>query len=284
MKALYIFIILLVSSLFSYGQSYDVLDYHINGTPVNGVNIRTNLPFLHGSQMVTISIKGYNYQTADIISLDLVYYTYNNAFVNTAISSSGGYTPEIFLTNNNGFVNIYINDKVYYQRFKVTAFAKGKSEQAAWFQGWTAADEVMQGTQALNLQYKNRFKGTVTNLGNLYSLGNVGIGTTDTKGYKLAVAGNMIAESVKVKLQGSWPDYVFGEDYKLPTLHETEKHIKENGHLEGIPSAKEVKANGIDLGDINARLLQKLEELTLHLIEMKKENEVMKDRILKLEQ
>ncbi len=106
-----------------------------------------------------------------------------------------------------------------------------------------------------------------------FNNGNVGIGTTDPKGYKLAVAGNMIAESVKVSLQGTWPDYVFSKDYQLPTLQETEKHIKDKGHLPGIPSAEEVKANGVDLGEMNAKLLQKIEELTLHLIRLEKENE-----------
>ncbi len=101
--------------------------------------------------------------------------------------------------------------------------------------------------------------------------GNVGIGTIDTKGYKLAVAGSMIAESVKVKLQSSWPDFVFAESYKLPTLQETENHIKEKGHLPGIPSAAELKDKGIDLGDMNGKLLQKIEELTLHLIEKDKQ-------------
>jgi len=102
---------------------------------------------------------------------------------------------------------------------------------------------------------------------------NVGIGTADTKGYKLAVAGNMIAESMKVKIQATWPDYVFTKSYELPTLQETEKHIKEIGHLPGIPSAAEVKANGIDLGEMNAKLLQKIDELTLHLIEQNKKFE-----------
>ena len=83
----------------------------------------------------------------------------------------------------------------------------------------------------------------------------------------------MIAESVKVKLQGNWPDFVFAENYELPTLQETEKHIKEKGHLSGIPSAAEVEKNGIELGDMNKKLLQKIEELTLYLIEMKKEND-----------
>lgn len=101
--------------------------------------------------------------------------------------------------------------------------------------------------------------------------GNVGIGTTDTKGYKLAVAGNMIAESVKVKLQVTWPDFVFQPSHKMPALAELEKFITENKHLPNIPSAHEVEKEGINLGEMNAKLLQKIEELTLHLIEKDKQ-------------
>jgi hypothetical protein len=99
--------------------------------------------------------------------------------------------------------------------------------------------------------------------------GNVGIGAVDTKGYKLAVNGKIRAHEIKVET-ANWPDYVFAEDYQLPTLVETEKHIKANGHLAGIPSAAEVKLNGIDLGEMNAKLLKKIEELTLYLIEKDK--------------
>ena len=108
------------------------------------------------------------------------------------------------------------------------------------------------------------------------STGEVAIGTIDPKGYKLAVGGSMIAESVKVKLQGAWPDFVFSKKYQLPSLQETEKHILANGHLPGIPSASEVSKEGIDLGEMNKKLLQKIEELTLYLIEMKKENDLQK--------
>ncbi|SMD08266.1 hypothetical protein [Pedobacter africanus] len=101
--------------------------------------------------------------------------------------------------------------------------------------------------------------------------GDVGIGTTNPKGYKLAVNGNIRAHEIKVET-ANWPDYVFAKDYPIPTLQETEKHIKDKGHLLGIPSAAEVKANGIDLGEMNAKLLQKIEELTLHLIEQGKAN------------
>jgi len=119
--------------------------------------------------------------------------------------------------------------------------------------------------------------------GTNYFAGNMGIGTQDTRGYKLAVSGNMIAESVKVQLRSAWPDYVFAKDYTLPSLEETEKHIKEKGHLPGIPSAAEVKNNGIDLGEMNAKLLEKIEELTLHLIQKDKLIESLKTSNQKIE-
>ncbi|MEC7262906.1 MAG: hypothetical protein VXW38_04135 [Bacteroidota bacterium] len=95
--------------------------------------------------------------------------------------------------------------------------------------------------------------------------GNVGIGTISPDA-KLAVNGNIHAKEVKVDLTG-WPDYVFKLDYNLPTLQEVEKHIKEKGHLINIPSAKEVEANGVELGEMNKLLLEKIEELTLYTIQ-----------------
>ncbi|SMC75191.1 hypothetical protein [Pedobacter africanus] len=112
--------------------------------------------------------------------------------------------------------------------------------------------------------------------------GNVGIGTTSPNS-KLAVNGNIRAHEIKVET-ANWPDYVFAKDYLLPTLQETEKHIKEKGHLPGIPSASEVKANGVDLGEMNAKLLQKIEELTLHLIEKEKLVSDLSIRVKKLEE
>ncbi|MBL1214650.1 MAG: hypothetical protein HND52_14950 [Ignavibacteriae bacterium] len=109
--------------------------------------------------------------------------------------------------------------------------------------------------------------------------GNVSIGTTDPQGYKLAVAGDIIAEEVVVKLQANWPDYIFDDSYVLKDLIEVESYIKKNKHLPNIPSAKEVKENGLSVGEMQAKLLQKVEELTLYVIDLKKENVELRSEI-----
>ncbi len=111
----------------------------------------------------------------------------------------------------------------------------------------------------------------------LSTSGNVGIGTT-TPGEKLAVNGTILAKEVKVKLSASpsWPNFVFKPAYKLTSLPDLEKYIQQNQRLPGIPSAAEVEEDGIKLGEMNAKLLQKIEELTLYMINFKKEMELMK--------
>lgn len=122
--------------------------------------------------------------------------------------------------------------------------------------------------------------------GKSYFSDKVGIGTTtfpteDTE-CKLAVHGNIWCEKVKVKLYENWTDYVFEEDYKLRTLAEVERYIKTNNHLPGVPSAQEVYEDGIDLGNMDAILLGKIEELTLYIIEQDKKIEAQQKLIEKL--
>lgn len=98
--------------------------------------------------------------------------------------------------------------------------------------------------------------------------GNIGIGTQaiNDAGYKLYVEGNIRTRKVKVD-QATWADYVFDKDYRLPALAEVEKYIQQHRHLPDVPSAAEVAKEGLDLGDNQAALLKKIEELTLYIIE-----------------
>ncbi|MCK9403724.1 MAG: hypothetical protein M0Q26_10035 [Chitinophagaceae bacterium] len=108
--------------------------------------------------------------------------------------------------------------------------------------------------------------------------GNIGIGTITTLSEKLSVNGNISAKKLIVTQTG-WSDYVFDKDYKLRSIQNLEAFINQNKHLPEVPTAKEVEANGISVGDNQALLLKKIEELTLYMIEMNKSNNQMKAEI-----
>ena len=113
--------------------------------------------------------------------------------------------------------------------------------------------------------------------------GKMGIGTTNPGTFRLAVEGNIGARKIVVTHTTPWPDYVFKKAYKLPTLDEIEKFVQINQHLPEIPSAEDVKKNGIDLGENQALLLKKIEELTLIVIEQNKKLIEQDKRITELQ-
>jgi hypothetical protein len=126
---------------------------------------------------------------------------------------------------------------------------------------------------ALNLGTNN------TTIAKLTPLGALVIGNTPTpSGYKLYVETGILTEKVKVaiKTSANWADYVFEDNYALQPLSQVEQYIRENKHLPGIPAANEIVEHGLDLGSMDAKLLEKIEELTLHLIRLEKEVELLK--------
>jgi hypothetical protein len=110
--------------------------------------------------------------------------------------------------------------------------------------------------------------------------GSVGIGTTTPKA-KLAVNGDILAKKVTVSLN-NLPDYVFNTNYSLRSLNEVEQYIQQHHHLPEVPSAEEVKKDGLNLGDNQATLLKKIEELTLYVIEMEKNQKQQQQEIQQL--
>jgi hypothetical protein len=132
--------------------------------------------------------------------------------------------------------------------------------------------------------------GTTTKL-NVYDHGGVAIGSNITTGpsdglyvnnevcintatvaagYMLNVNGKIICEELKVQDSGSWPDYVFADEYDLPTLDEVEAYIEENNHLLGVPDACTVEEEGIMIGEMQKVMMEKIEELTLYMIDADK--------------
>lgn len=215
------------------------------------------------------------------------YMAVNGTF--NSLSSSGLFlntngTTRVTILNSNGFVGIGTSPS---ELFHVNGNAR-----ATQFNSVNGNFNALT-TSNINLQTNGASRLTI-----LSSNGNVGIGTTSPTallhvngalnastvqvgsslpgGYKMAVGGKIICEEVVIKLQANWPDYVFEASYPLPTLEELQLFIAKNKHLPGIPSAKEVADKGVVLGEMNTKLLQKIEELTLYIIELKKDVETIK--------
>ncbi len=98
-------------------------------------------------------------------------------------------------------------------------------------------------------------------------------------GYKLAIAGDIIAERAVIKLKANWPDYVFTPQYKRATLEDVETYIANHQHLPNVPAAQEVEKNGLDIAAMNIKLMEKVEELTLYLIEQNKKIQALEQAV-----
>ncbi|MBE0640286.1 MAG: hypothetical protein IH598_17360 [Bacteroidales bacterium] len=127
-------------------------------------------------------------------------------------------------------------------------------------------DINLTGNLFINNQLVNIQNPWTINGDQIHYAGQVAIGTSDPGEYKLAVKGHVRAEEVVVELMDTWPDYVFENDYPLMRLDELQTFISENNHLPGVPSSQQISEEGISLGEMNALLLKKIEELTLYIL------------------
>jgi hypothetical protein len=196
----------------------------------------------------------------------------------SAVSSSGAVTASgnivsggtgTFIGDIKSFASMTIDDVAGIINFKSATVDKGFVQ--------LSGDNMRLGTFGSNASGKFIVRTGGGDRLIVDSDGNTMIGvSTPASGYKLSVGGKLICEEVKVQLSGSWPDYVFGEKYKLPSLQELQSYIQKNKHLPNIPSAAELEKNGMELGDMQKRMMEKIEELTLYILQQQKEIESLK--------
>jgi hypothetical protein len=187
-------------------------------------------------------------------------WTYENNWNGNA-NNWAGYIGFNAIRGNNDIKDYYYGDNPYTSK----AVFEGSGIGFRWLYRTTPGGSADAGGQHL-----------LTELMRISPTGNVGIGTT-TADYKLTVNGKIKAEEVQVVVDVP-ADYVFEENYQLKPLEEVEKFVKENKHLPGVPDAQTLINNGWQVGEMNNKLLEKVEELTLYMIELKKENEHLKQK------
>jgi hypothetical protein len=178
--------------------------------------------------------------------------------------------------------NIGIGTIIPDAKLRVDA-ANGTALKVTGANGYLLIDNVNAGLNyySANVAHEFQINGQTKMLIN--TNGNIGIGTSNPGSYKLAVEGIIGARKIKVTQEIPWADYVFDSSYQLTPLHQVEKYIQANKHLQDVPSAAEIKKNGLDLGDNQVVLLKKIEELTLYIIEQQKELKSLSQEVKKLQ-
>jgi hypothetical protein len=191
------------------------------------------------------------------------YYLDVNGYVKSSANQSTG-----FVAQTTGGTNAWAR---YYVRTNSQSWLLGSSQNFIGNQLYIA-DETFNQTR-FSIQPNN---GLIW----LSSAVGVGINTTNTAGYMLAVNGKI--HSTELVIESGWADYVFEKNYKLKPLEDVEKFILSNKHLPNIPSAKEIEKNGLQVGDVQKRMMEKIEELTLYVIEQDKRIKNLENSISEL--
>ncbi|MBO7054089.1 MAG: hypothetical protein J6W37_01730 [Bacteroidales bacterium] len=244
----------------------------------NGIHIGNHVPA--PSNSTTIGLGTFSFYTGDPYSNQL-HLTYNNQGI---LESNGKITTTdtIFAQNFTATNSINVPN-AYFTYDKPTYLIVNDASKPNNFYTAIAGKSFFQdyvGINTTTLHSNSGFKLAVD--GKSYFSDYVAIGTTNlstTSGYKLAVDGGILCEEVKVIANVPSADYVFEKGYNLRSLGEVEAYVNENKHLPDVPSAKEFKENGYKMGDMDNLLLQKIEELTLYIIEQQKQIDELKNKL-----
>jgi len=201
-------------------------------------------------------------------------------YVNNATGNISFADGKVQITHSTGEVSVPVEKRIgayLYDNFTYKTKTLGN-----YSLGWFTDNEASGSGPALWLSGYNGVKLFTQSTPRLTVLGNgkIGIGTT-TPDELLTVNGIIHAKEIKVDLTGALADFVFDPSYNLMPLTEVEQFVKTNKHLPEIPSAAEVQTNGMNLGDMQNKLLQKIEELTLYVIEQQK---LLENQNIKIEQ
>ncbi|MCL6220763.1 hypothetical protein [Zunongwangia pacifica] len=196
----------------------------------------------------------------------------------------GSHGTLLHLGQNDGYSFGFQLASDNYKQLKYRGF-KSNGQFYAWYDIYHSGNfnKTVLDKNVPNLVYTNQnnnFSSDQSINGKVNITESLGIGTPGSDSWKLAVNGKIRAKEIKVET--GWADFVFYDTYMLPSLEEVEDHIKKKGHLKNIPSAEEVEKNGILLGEMNAKLLQKIEELTLYVIAQNKTNKEQQEEITAL--
>lgn len=190
----------------------------------------------------------------------------NNAASNLLLQKSGG-NVGIGSANSNARLNI--SDENWHLRL-----GNPVSGAADWFIGGSSSAWAVGEDKLVFSTNNSSPNGTLILHGDAKG---ASVGTADLPdGYKLSVDGKVICEEVHVEMSQNWPDYVFADSYKLKSIEEVAASIERDNHLPGVPSAATVEAEGLDIAEMQRIQMEKIEELTLYIIQLKAEIEELK--------
>lgn len=303
MKKIFLITVLLFTTTVVFAQ----MDLNQNGLKTTVINsIMANGPQAKSYEIATIGYNSYGWQFGGNIIVELFQQYYGTGYekyiiengygqgtgtslaIIKLVESNGkfhnaklslGVTSDLS-TSSSGYINKalpIILDVKYYSKYKVKITYTQDKVDTLTDLNQIKINQTPTGTDIPDFNVSAELDTNLITSGNLrisgagnhyIQNGNVGIGTTNPTS-KLTVAGNIASREVKVTVDAG-ADFVFENGYNLPTLDSVDKYIKENKHLPEIASEKEMQTNGLNLSEMNIKLLQKVEELTLYMIEQNK--------------